>query len=127
MATETQITKKAELTHDRPVFIPETDIFETENAINVVCNMPAVDQKNIDISLENDVLTITGIQEEENFEGYEFLYQGYDRGIFQRSFTLSEAIDSSNIKASIKQGVLRIELPKSPAAKPKKINVEAIK
>lgn len=131
MNNDTNITKKenktpetAELTQDRPVFTPLTDIYESTESIYVICDVPGVQEKNIDISLENDVLTITAHQDEEAYEGYQTLYKSYDRGIFQRSFTLSQAIDKSKIKATVKQGVLKIELPKSEGVKPKKITVE---
>ena len=115
---------KPELTQDKPVFTPLTDIYESMESIYVVCDVPGVQEKNIDISLENDVLTITAYQDEEQYEGYQALYKSYDRGIFQRSFTLSQTIDKAKIKATVKQGVLKIELPKSEEVKPKKISVE---
>ena len=115
---------KPELTQDKPVFSPLTDIYESMESIYVVCDVPGVQEKNIDISLENDVLTITAYQDEEQYEGYQALYKSYDRGIFQRSFTLSQTIDKAKIKATVKQGVLKIELPKSEEVKPKKISVE---
>ncbi len=115
---------RPELTQDKPVFTPLTDIYESTESIYVVCDVPGVQEKNIDISLENDVLTITAYQDEEQYEGYQALYKSYDRGIFQRSFTLSQTIDKAKIKATVKQGVLKIELPKSEEVKPKKISVE---
>jgi len=128
MNNDTNMNKKEntnpELTQDKPVFIPLTDIYESTESIYVVCDVPGVQEKNIDISLENDVLTITAYQDEERYEGYQALYKSYDRGIFQRSFTLSQAIDKAKIKATVKQGVLKIELPKSEEVKPKKITVE---
>lgn len=113
-----------ELTRDKAVFTPLTDIYESTESIYVVCDVPGVQEKNIDISLENDVLTIIAYQDEEQYEGYQALYKSYDRGVFQRSFTLSQAIDKAKIKATVKQGVLKIELPKSEEVKPKKITVE---
>ena len=131
MNNEMNITKKEnatpetpELTRDKPVFTPLTDIYESTESIYVVCDVPGVQEKNIDISLENDVLTITAYQDEEQYEGFQALYKSYDRGIFQRSFTLSQTIDKAKIKATVKQGVLKIELPKSEEVKPKKISVE---
>ena len=81
-------SEKAELTHDKPLYIPKTDIYEKDNSIYVVCDMPGVNEKNIDISLENDVLTITGYQEEENYDNYELIQRSYESGIYQRYFTI---------------------------------------
>jgi HSP20 family protein len=117
----------AELTHDRPQFVPVTDIYEKGDCIYVVCDMPGVDEKNIDIALEKDVLTLTGHQNPEVFDGYELLHQGYESGIYQRSFTITDEIDRERIRAKISNGVLKIELPKSERVKPKKIQISVEK
>ncbi|MBN2143444.1 MAG: Hsp20/alpha crystallin family protein [Candidatus Aureabacteria bacterium] len=113
----------AELTYDKPQFIPATDIYEKGDSIYIVCDMPGVDEKNIDISLENDVLTLTGHQDSETHEGYEMLHRGYVSGIYQRSFTVTDGIDREKIKAKMTNGVLKIELPKAEKVKPKKIQI----
>jgi HSP20 family protein len=124
---ENQSREVAELTHDRPVFVPATDIYEKDETIYVVCDMPGVDEKNIDVTLENDVLTLTGRQDDEVTEGLEILHQGYSTGIYKRSFTIADVIDREKIKAKINNGVLRIELPKSEKAKPRKIKISVEK
>ena len=118
-------SQPAELAQDRPVFIPATDIFERDDAVMVVCDVPGVDEKQVDVSLENDVLTITAMQGEESREGLELLHRGYRSGIWRRSFTLTADVDASKIRAQIKQGVLSVILPKSEAARPRRIQVEA--
>lgn len=115
----------AELAQDRPVFVPATDIFEREDAVMVVCDVPGVDEKQVDVSLENDVLTITAMQGEESREGLELLHRGYRSGIWRRSFTLTADVNAGKIRAQIKQGVLSVILPKSEAARPRRIQVEA--
>lgn len=126
---ETSMMKKeetgiAELTHDRPVFLPLTDIFEREECLYVTCDMPGVEEKNLDISLENDTLTLTGIQEAPSETGMEILEKGFVSGIYQRVFTLPDEIDRERIKASLKNGVLRLELPKSEKSKSRKIQIQ---
>ena len=131
METDKQLTNKeekknpqtAELTHDRPVFIPATDIYEKGDSIFVVCDLPGVEQNNVDIALENDVLTITAHQNVETREGLELLHQGYANGIYQRTFNVSDGIDREKIKAKLNNGVLTLELPKAESLKPRKISV----
>jgi HSP20 family molecular chaperone IbpA len=123
--SENRVSRETtELTHDRPVFVPATDIYENERSIFVVCDMPGVGDKGVDISLENNVLEITGHQTAESFDGYELLHRGYANGIYQRAFTISDAIDREKISAKIKNGVLHLELPKAEEAKPRKIKVK---
>ena len=115
-----------EMAQDRPVFVPATDIFEREDAVMVVCDVPGVDEKDVDVSLENDVLTITATQEvQEPDSKLELLHRGYRTGIWRRSFTLTADVDATKIRAQIANGVLSVVLPKAEAAKPRRIQVEA--
>ena len=118
--TETQLEKRqageVELTEDRPVFVPATDIYEKADAILVQCDLPGVDEKNLEITLEDNVLTITGRQAEETPEGYDLVLSEYRSGVFRRSFTISNEIDNDGIKARIRNGVLNLELPKAAKA-----------
>lgn len=113
----------AELTHDRQVFVPATDVYEKGESIYVVCDIPGVDEKNVDISLENDILNITAHQDLQKVDNYELLHQGYVEGIYQRSFSVNEGIDQKKIKAKLNNGVLNVELPRAETLKPKKITV----
>lgn len=133
MANEKNINKKeeklqktdksAEMTQDRPVYIPAADIYEGEHDITVYADMPGVNDKNIDITLEDDVLTLIGHQNDEAPDNMELLYRGYRPGIYRRAFTLGVAIDREKIDAKIKNGVLALTLPKAEEAKPRKIKV----
>jgi len=113
-----------ELAQDRPVYSPDTDIYEKEDGVLVLCDMPGVDEKHVDVTLENDVLTLTGYQQVEDPSGYDPVYWGFRPGVFRRSFTLSTAVDRAGIKARIRNGVLQVNLPKAEEAQPKKIRVE---
>ena len=125
---DVQVTKKegapaAELTRDLPVFTPATDICKRADAILVTCDMPGVDERHVDIQLENRVLTITGYQDAEQPAELELLHRGYVPGAFRRAFTLGADIDAAKIAARISKGVLRVELPKAVEAQPRKIQV----
>jgi len=131
MSTKTDKVEKrepgnVELAQDRPTFVPFTDIYEREDAVLVRCDMPGVEEKDLDITLDNHVLTISGTQRPHTREGFESIWAEYETGVFNRSFRISQDIDRDGIKARIKHGVLDIELPKSKQAQPKKINVEAL-
>jgi len=114
-----------ERTRDRPAFVPRADIYETDEAIVVVADMPGVDETTVDITLEKDVLTINGYVEPVSPEGYSLAYAEYRVGDFQRAFTLSDQVDRDGIEASLKDGVLRLRLPKVTEAKTRKITVKA--
>lgn len=113
----------AEATRDEPVFLPNTDIYEKDDAILVRCDMPGVDQTGVDITLENHELVITGHQSAARPEGCDLLSGEYDSGTFERTFRIPQLIDHDHIKASLQNGVLDIELPKSERAKPRKIAI----
>lgn len=100
------------------------DIYENEHNITLKLEVPGVDQKDIDIRLENATLTVHGErkfeceEKEENFHRIERRY-----GSFSRSFSLPNTIDSENVKADYKDGILNIQLAKKAEAKPKQIKV----
>jgi HSP20 family molecular chaperone IbpA len=115
----------AERTRDRPAFVPRADIFETDDEIVVVADMPGVDESTVDITLENNVLTINGYVELEQPEGHSLTYAEYRVGDYQRAFSLSDQIDREGIEATVKDGVLRLHLPKITEARVKKIAIKA--
>lgn len=133
MTSEKQIEKKrknlqktdksVEMTQDRPAFIPVADIYENAEGITLYADMPGVNDKSLDITLEDDVLTLIGHQSDQAPNGMELLYREYRPGIFHRAFTLGVAIDRKKIDAKIKNGVLTLSLPKAEEAKPRKIEV----
>jgi HSP20 family molecular chaperone IbpA len=87
--------------------------------------MPGVDESSVDITLEKNVLTIEGRVEWERPEGYELAYAEYGVGDYHRTFALSNEVDQSRIEATVRNGVLRLVLPKSEVAKTRKIAVRA--
>lgn len=132
MADKKELTKQEstfpaeiEQTRNRRTFVPKVDIYERGDDTILLANMPGVDEKSIDINLDKNVLTITGRVEAEEPDHHRLAYAEYDTGDYQRSFTLSNEINTNKIDAIVKNGVLRLVLPKAEEAKPKKIAVKA--
>lgn len=113
-----------ETTRVRPVFLPCTDIYEHEEAMVVVADMPGVGPEAVDVNLEGDELTIRGRVHEAAIEGHELTYAEYESGDFERRFRIVGRIDADKIDATIKNGVLQVVLPKSKEAQPQKIIVK---
>jgi len=115
----------AERTRERLAFVPRADVYETEEAITVVADMPGVDETSVDITLEDSVLTINGYVEPVQPDGMRLAYAEYQIGDYQRAFTLSDRIDRDGIEAVVKDGVLRLRLPKITEARVQKIAIKA--
>jgi len=116
---------ETERTQAKKVFIPRVDICETKDAIVLLADMPGVDEKSIDITLEKNVLTLLGRVGPDTYEGYRAAYVEYEAGDYERAFTLSDEIDRDRIDASVRNGVLRLTLPKAEPVKLRKINVKS--
>ena len=104
---------------------PAVDIFETANELVVKADLPEVKQEQIDIRVEDGTLTLRGerkFEAEKSEKGYHRIERSY--GAFSRSFSLPDTIEAENVKASFKDGVLTITLPKKELAKPRQIKVE---
>ncbi len=120
-----QAQVETERTRTAKVYVPRVDIYETKDSIVLVANMPGVDEKSVDITLEKDVLTISGSVEPLNFNGYSVAYAEYDTGDYQRAFTISNEVDRNRIEAKVKNGVLRVILHKAEQVKARKIAIKA--
>jgi HSP20 family protein len=105
---------------------PSVDIEEAEDKYVIKADLPGVDKKNIDVKLENGVLSIRGEKQTEKETGKGTKRHRTERfhGTFARSFTLPEAVKSDKVDASYKDGVLLLEIPKAEEAKPKSINIK---
>ena len=105
-------------------FVPPVDVYEDEHNVSLKMEVPGIDQKDIDIRLENNTLTVRGErkfeqdEKEENFHRIERRY-----GSFYRAFTLPNTVDTENVNAEYENGVLKIKLAKRAEAKPKQIKV----
>ena len=113
-----------ERTRESRVFIPRTDIFETEDKITLLMDMPGVDPNNIDIKLEENVLKINGYANIEEPEGYSLMHAEYEMGDYERTFRLSDKIDMEKIEATFINGTLKLILPKAKSALPQKIEIK---
>ena len=113
----------AERTRDRLAFVPRADVYETEEAIVVVADLPGVDENSLDITLEDNVLTINGYVEPEQPEGYSLAYAEYRVGDYMRAFALSDQIERGGIEATVKDGVLRLHLPKVAVTRSRRIPI----
>ena len=118
-----ELVSKEEKTVPARYYLPNTDIYETEDALTVVMEVPGVEKKNIDINLENDVLRVEGRIDFGKYEGFEPLYTEYNVGHFSRAFTLSRKIDQQQISAQLEHGVLRLTLQKAAEARPRQIAI----
>ena len=120
-----QDVDRTERTRVEAVYVPPVDIYESDEEIVVAADMPGADEKSVDVTLENDVLTIEGRATAAPPEGYRAAGSEFGLGAYRRSFSISEAVDKAGIKATVKAGVLRLVLPKAEPAKTRKIAIEA--
>ena len=105
-------------------FAPAVDVYEDEHKVSLKIEVPGIDEKDIDVRVENNTLTVHGerkIEKEEKEENYRRVERQY--GSFTRSFTLPQTVDTENVSATYDKGVLKIALPKKAEAKPKQIKV----
>jgi len=124
---QAQTPLETERTRNRRVYVPKVDIYETKNSIVLIVDMPGVDEQAVDITLEKNILTITGNVEPVVFAGKTLAYSEYDTGDYQRAFTISDEVNQDKIEATVKNGVLRLVLNKAEKAKLKKIAIKADK
>ncbi len=119
MTTETKkITGK-----DEVVILPPVDIYETEEAFMLKCEMPGVEKDNIEVLLDNDELTIKGMVKENEGDLGALAYSEYRLCNYERKFWVGDNINGSAINAALENGILTITLPKSEKVKPKKIEI----
>jgi len=126
---ELQVQKKRELdqkeesTIPARVFVPSADIYENEDTLTVILEMPGVEKNNVQIKIEDDVLKVEGRLDLSKYKGLQPLYIEYNVGDYTRSFQLSSKVDQSKITADLKNGVLTLTLPKVEEAKPRTIQI----
>ena len=118
-----EVEKREEVTVPSRVFLPTTDIYETQDALNVVMDMPGVQKNNIDVAIEDGVLRVSGRIDFDKYEELQPIYTEYNIGHYSRSFRLSSKIDQTKISAELKDGALSLVLPKVEEAKLRAISV----
>jgi HSP20 family molecular chaperone IbpA len=132
MATnqELQVQQKRELENKEEamtptrVFAPIADIYETNDALTVILEMPGVEKNNVDVRVEDDILRVNGQLDLSKYKGLLPLYTEYNIGNYSRNFRLSNKIDQNKIAAELKDGVLWLTLPKAEEAKPRTIEIK---
>ena len=122
---EKQEIQNREQTRPGRYYVPDADIFEDEHSLWVEADMPGVDQANVEIELDDDVLTLHGRVALDEYEGVTPIYTEYNVGNYLRRFTLADAssFDRGQIKARMHNGVLEVQIPKAEKAKLRKIPV----
>ncbi len=122
-----EVATSAEQTKSGLVFAPNVDIFETEKEIVLLADVPGVNATSLGIDLKDNTLTLTGDVKQESITGGEEILSEYQVGSYFRQFTLTEMINQDKIEAELKNGVLRLTLPKIEKALPRRIIVNAKK
>lgn len=121
-----EMTKKEEATvqqRDLPALMPAVNLYEREHEVLIVADMPGVGDKDVDITVEQHTLTISGNAQRTEPAGYELRYREFAPVQYRRVFSLTSDLDAEHIKATMKNGVLTVTVPKSEKARPRKIAV----
>jgi HSP20 family protein len=107
-----------------PTWAPAVDIYETENELVIKADLPEISEKDLDVRVENNMLTIRGERKfEEKVKEDNYLRIERTYGSFSRSFSLPNTVNTEAIKAEYKNGVLTVEMPKRAESKPKQVKV----
>jgi HSP20 family protein len=118
-----ELAQQQEKTVPGRYYVPAADIFETEEMLTVILEMPGVTKNNLEVQIEDDVLRVEGKIDYSAYQDVEPVYTEYNIGHYARAFTLSEKIDREAITARVEDGVLTLTLPKSKDALPRRITV----
>ena len=127
MTTQTQKSRSAVPyeTGTGRVFRPVAEIYETEGSVFVNVEMPGIDAGDIEITLENQVLSLRGSLGSKSRNSWQPVVREYGEGDYERAFTLSDDVDAEKIIARHINGVLRLEVPKAETKRPRRIEVKA--
>jgi len=118
-----ELATKEERTVPGRFYVPHTDVYETEDALTVVMEMPGVAREAVEIELKDDVLRVEARIDPSKYEGMEPVYTEYNVGHWARSFALPDKVDRERIGAQLEDGVLTLTLPKTAEAQPRRIAI----
>jgi len=118
-----EVERQQEATVPARTFLPPTDIFESDDVLTIVMEMPGVGREDVDVNVENGILRVEGRLDFSKYEGMQPVYTEYNIGHYRRSFSLSSKIEQDRISAQMQDGVLTLLLPKAEEAKPRRISV----
>jgi len=119
------VEAEGERTKAGPVFLPAVDIYESEEGMTLLADMPGVEKEGLIIDLKENTLTIKGEVKKQEESAPNTIYREYEEGDYYRQFNLSEMIDQEKITASLKDGVLTLFLPKIAPAQPRRIEISS--
>jgi HSP20 family protein len=119
-----QAVCKAQAPETEAISMPDVDISEDGERVRLLADMPGVDPKSVDVSVENGVLTIAGQADVEGPPGHGLVGQEYRVGRYRRDFTLSDAVNVGGITARMQHGVLEVTFPKREAVKTRRVKIE---
>lgn len=129
MTTNTELThaepQEAVVRESRPVYRPRMEVRENNQFLTLLVEMPGVGEKQVDVTLDKNFLTVRGCVEPVTHEGFEPLWSEYADGNYERTFKLHTEINREHLQARMKDGILTIQLPKSEKAGETKIQVVA--
>jgi HSP20 family protein len=117
-----QLAKPEEQTRPGRYYVPDVNIYEFDDSLKLWADMPGVKEKDVNVTLKDGVLTIVG---QVATAGLRPIYTEYNVGNYYRDFSLNEDIDESKIRATLRNGVLELELPKKEKARPRQIEVRS--
>lgn len=118
-----ELASKEESTVPARYYVPYTDIYETEDGLTVVMEVPGVEKKDLKVDIEDDVLRVEAQIDFKKYEGLDPVYTEYNVGHFRRSFTLGSKVDRDKITAQLDDGVLTLALKKTKEAQPRSIAI----
>jgi len=125
LATKEIQKQNLETRRSRRVYTPDVDVLERDDEILLIADMPGVDESSVEVTLEKNALRIYGKTDDYAPEDYRLVESEYGTGDYERIFSISDEIDREGIHATVKNGVLRLVLPKAESVKAKKIPVTA--
>lgn len=126
---ELRVKPKQEVSEEQTragrAFLPDVDIYETKDSLWLEADMPGVDERSVQVDLNEGVLTIKATVALDDYESVSPVYSEYRVGDYQRRFAVSNEIDVEHIRGRMVDGVLHLELPKAEKAKPRQISITA--
>jgi HSP20 family protein len=120
-----QLAKPQEQTRPGRYYVPDVNIYEFDESLKLWADMPGVKEKDVNVTLKDGVLTVVGQVATDMYAGLRPMYTEYNVGNYHREFVLNEDIDESKIRATLRNGVLEVELPKKEKARPRQIEVRS--
>jgi HSP20 family protein len=119
-----ELAAKGEKTVPGRFYVPYTDVYETDEALTVLMEIPGVAREAIEITLEHDTLRVEGKIDFSKYQGMDPVYTEYNIGHYTRSFELSSKVNQDQISADLQDGVLTLTLPKAAEARPRRIQIK---